>query len=149
MRYLIAYFSGIIFSAGLVIGGMTQPKKIVQFLDFAGNWDPSLAFVMGGAVLVTAVAFPFIQKRETPLVEDKFHLPSRSDIDWELVVGGGLFGVGWGLGGYCPGPALTGMVSGATMPIVFVVSMSVGMYLYRFLDKAMSSSSAPPNRISA
>ena len=98
--------SGLLFGFGLVLGGMTNPQKIVGFLDVAGVWDPSLALVMAGALAVTATLFPLIIKRDKPLLDTGLHLPTRRDIDAPLVVGSALFGMGWGIAGYCPGPAL-------------------------------------------
>lgn len=137
MRRLIAFLSGVIFAVGLAVGGMTQPEKVVDFLDFFGgaNWDPSLAFVMGGAVLVYSIAYRLIIKRRRPLLEQKFHVPTRSDLDWRLIVGGGLFGVGWGIGGYCPGPGLTALVSLESPAFIFVASMAVGMVLFSLFNR--------------
>ncbi|MFW5966130.1 MAG: DUF6691 family protein [Persicimonas sp.] len=137
MRRLIAFLSGVIFAVGLAVGGMTQPKKVVDFLDFFGgsNWDPSLAFVMGGAVLVYAIAYRLVIKRQRPLLEQKFHVPTRSDLDWRLVAGGALFGVGWGLGGYCPGPGLTALVALESPAFIFVASMAVGMILFSLFNR--------------
>ncbi|MGM0557389.1 MAG: DUF6691 family protein [Myxococcota bacterium] len=140
MKYLISLIAGLIFAGGLVVGGMTQPGKVIGFLDFFGNWDPSLAFVMGGAVLVNLVLFKFTtKKREQPLFDAKFRIPTRSDIDWQLVGGAGLFGVGWGLAGYCPGPGLTALGSGTTTAFTFVGSMVGGMILYQVFDKYVLS----------
>lgn len=135
MRNVVAFVSGILFSIGLVVGGMTQPLKIVAFLDFFGNWDPSLAFVMGGALLVNLVAVRWVRSKETPVVERSFHIPTRNDIDWRLLVGGGLFGVGWGLAGYCPGPALTSIGSLNTPVLAMVGGMIGGVLLYKAFDR--------------
>lgn len=142
MKHLVAFGSGVIFAVGLVISGMTQPSKVVGFLDFFGDWDPSLAFVMGGAVLVYALLFRPIIKRRRPLFDPKFHLPTRSDLNWRLIVGGGLFGVGWGLAGYCPGPGITAMASFQSPAFIFVGAMTVGMLLYSALDKSVLSKTA-------
>ena len=154
MHVLIAFVSGIIFAGGLVIGGMTQPAKVVGFLDVFGQWDPSLAFVMGGALLVNLLAYMFVvPSRSEPLVEESFHIPTRSDIDWRLIVGGAFFGAGWGIAGFCPGPALTALGSGKTDVMIFVASMAGGMYLYRLVDDivfgevADTSEGAPPERV--
>jgi uncharacterized protein len=137
VRHLIAFGAGVIFAVGLVISGMTQPSKVVGFLDFFGDWDPSLAFVMGGAVLVYALLFRPIVKRARPLIEPKFHLPTRTDLSWRLIVGGALFGVGWGLAGYCPGPGITSMASLQSPAFIFVGAMAVGMLLYSVLEKSV------------
>jgi uncharacterized membrane protein YedE/YeeE len=145
MKYLVSFVSGLIFAAGLVVGGMTQPSKVVGFLDFFGNWDPSLAFVMGGAVLAYSVMFRLILKKTRPFFEPKFHLPTRTDLDWRLVAGGGLFGVGWGLAGYCPGPGLTAAASLSSPALVFVGAMVVGMFLFALFDKAVANVGAGAN----
>lgn len=141
MRSLWAVLSGVLFAVGLVLGGMTQPAKVLAFLDIGGlakgvsstavpgMWDPSLAFVMGGALLVTLVAFRFTPKRAKPLAADQFELPSRSDIDFKLVAGAALFGAGWGLAGYCPGPALASLLTGSTDVLIFVLAMIAGMWV--------------------
>ncbi len=154
MRVLIAFVSGAIFAGGLVVGGMTQPSKVVGFLDIFGQWDPSLAFVMGSALLVNVLAYKFIvPSRPKPLVEESFHIPTRSDLDWRLISGGVFFGAGWGIAGFCPGPALTALGSGKTEVFIFVASMAGGMYLYRFVDDFVfsevgnSSEGAPPERV--
>jgi uncharacterized membrane protein YedE/YeeE len=154
MKYLISFVSGLIFAAGLVLGGMTQPAKVVGFLDFTGNWDPSLAFVMGGAVLAYSVLYRLILKKKSPFFEPKFHLPTRTDLDWRLIVGGGLFGVGWGLAGYCPGPGLTAAASLSSPALIFVAAMIGGMYLFSIFDnkvlansKASSATSSEPDLV--
>ena len=139
MKYLISFASGLLFSVGLAVGGMTQPGKVVGFLDVFGKWDPSLAFVMGGAVLVYLVLFRTSTKRDKPFFEKKFRIPTRSDIDWQLVAGSSLFGVGWGLAGYCPGPGLAAAGSGATTGLIFVAAMTGGMFLYQAFDKFVLS----------
>lgn len=131
---IISFFVGGIFSAGLIISGMTQPAKVVGFLDLASGWDPSLAFVMMGAIAVYATAMRVITRRKAPLLEPKFYLPTRKDIDARLVVGAALFGVGWGLGGVCPGPGLVGAASGALPAVIFVVAMFGGMELFRIFE---------------
>lgn len=142
MKYLVSFGSGLLFALGLVVGGMTQPGKVVGFLDFTGNWDPSLAFVMGGAVLAYSVLYRLIVRKKHPLMESKFHLPTRSDLDWRLIVGGGLFGVGWGLAGYCPGPGLTAAASLSSPALVFVAAMVGGMFIYSLFDKVVANRSA-------
>ncbi len=141
MKNVISFVSGLLFAAGLVVGGMTQPGKVIGFLDFAGNWDPSLAFVMGGAVLTYSVLYRFIVKRKRPLLHVRFHLPTRSDFQWRLVAGGALFGVGWGLAGYCPGPAVTSAATLTSRSLVFVAAMIGGMLLFSLFDKAVLSRS--------
>jgi uncharacterized membrane protein YedE/YeeE len=129
MALVVSYLAGIIFGAGLVIGGMTQPGKVIGFLDFAGNWDPSLAMVMGGAVAVYAIGYRIARWRGAPLLAPSYVLPSRTHLEPRLLAGAAIFGVGWGLGGFCPGPALTALFSGHAVVLLFVASMAAGMYL--------------------
>ncbi len=110
---------------------MTQPTRIIGFLDVAGNWDPTLAFVMGGAVTVTLVLFPLILRRSRPALAERFVLPVKRRIDVPLLVGAALFGIGWGLSGYCPGPALVSLVTASRPVLVFVGVMATGLYLGR------------------
>ena len=119
---------------------MTQPAKVVNFLDFFGHWDPSLAFVMGGALLVNLVAYQWSQKTDEPITARKFYIPTRNDLDWKLIGGGALFGAGWGLAGYCPGPAITSLPAGGTSIAVFVAAMAGGMYLHGLFDRHVLSS---------
>lgn len=126
---LTAFLSGLLFALGLGLGGMTDPANVLGFLDIAGDWDFRLAFVMGGAIAVHAMLRPLIHKRERPLFAVKFPSVSSSGVDPKLLVGAGVFGVGWGLGGYCPGPALTSLASGAAQVLIFVPAMFAGMYL--------------------
>ncbi len=135
MRKFIAFVSGVLFAVGLVVGGMTQPKKIVDFLDFAGQWDPSLAFVMGGALLVNVVAYRWTRGRSEPLFAPEFYIPKRSDLDWRLILGAALFGVGWGFAGYCPGPGIVAVVSTELPALGFVGGLIGGMALYQLMDR--------------
>lgn len=144
MKYVTALASGLIFGLGLVISGMTQPGKVVGFLDFFGNWDPSLAMVMGGAVVTNLILLKLTVRRDKPLFAGKFRIPTRSDIDWQLIGGGALFGAGWGLAGYCPGPAITSIPTGSATIVVFVASMAGGMYLYKLFDEKVLSSTPEP-----
>lgn len=131
MRQGIAAFgAGLLFAAGLVVGGMTQPSKVVGFLDFFGDWDPSLVLVMAGAIAVHAVLFRVVSRRKSPLLAEVFHVPSRRDLTLPLVLGSGLFGIGWGLGGFCPGPGLVSLVTGGQEALAFVASMGAGMLVY-------------------
>lgn len=132
-RALSAFIAGALFAAGLIVGGMTQPGKVIGFLDFTGSWDPSLAWVMGGAVLTHGLLYRLVRRRPTPLFEAKFHVPSRRDIDRRLVLGAATFGVGWGLSGYCPGPGLASLTSGP-LPVLFVAALAAGMYVERAID---------------
>jgi uncharacterized protein len=128
--------AGALFAAGLVVSGMTQTAKVINFLNFGGifaperfgAWDASLAFVMGGALMITLVAFAITPKEgRKPWVSDKFDLPTRKDIDFKLVAGAAMFGMGWGLAGYCPGPAMASVISGGVDALVFVAALLVGL----------------------
>ena len=133
MRFLTTLFAGLLFGTGLILSGMANPKKVQNFLDIFGSWDPSLAFVMGGAILVTAPGFWLVQKRTSPFFHDVFQLPARNDIDARLVTGAAIFGVGWGLGGLCPGPAVTSLLFFTPGVFIFVLAMLVGMILAKFI----------------
>lgn len=124
--------SGLVFGIGLVISGMTQPDKVLGFLDILGVWDPTLAFVMGGALLVAVPSFILAQRRDRPLVAAHFRWPTRSDVDRPLVVGSALFGAGWGLVGLCPGPAIVNVATAMPQVIAFVVAMGAGMLALDF-----------------
>lgn len=130
MHRLTEFAVGLLFGLGLIVSGMTDPGKVLGFLDLFGAWDPSLAFVMGGAILVGLGAFTVAKRRTTSFLGGAMHLPQRRDIDRRLVAGSLTFGVGWGLAGFCPGPALVSL--GALQPkaVVFVVAMLVGMAIY-------------------
>lgn len=129
MSLVLASISGALFGAGLLVSGMTDPARIIGFLDPLRSWDPRLAFVMGGAVGVYALAFRWIHRhREDPWFDVRFHLPTRQDIDPQLLAGAALFGIGWGLGGLCPGPGIVAAASGSVTGIAFVLAMLAGMY---------------------
>jgi len=129
MNSLASFISGIVFALGLGISGMTRPVKVIGFLDFTGPWDPSLAFVMMGAITIYFVAYRLIRTRPAPVLMEQFSIPQRTDIDRNLVVGAAVFGAGWGLSGFCPGPALTSLAAGAAPVVIFVAAMAAGMYL--------------------
>lgn len=131
---LTAFVAGVVFAVGLGVSGMTQPAKVMGFLDFVGHWDPSLAFVMIGAIAVHSVLYRVARNRPSPLFSSVFSLPTRMDIDPRLVEGAAIFGVGWGLAGFCPGPALTSLVSGNLSVVIFVAAMVAGIYLYKFVE---------------
>jgi hypothetical protein len=134
---LAAFAVGFIFAIGLGISGMVQPQKVVGFLDLFGQWDPSLIFVMIGGIVVHFVTYKIIRRRKSPLFSTNWHVPTKKDITPALVTGSLLFGIGWGLAGYCPGPALTSLASFEMKPLIFVISMLVGMFLFRLLDKKL------------
>ncbi|MEE4203796.1 MAG: YeeE/YedE family protein [Halieaceae bacterium] len=129
MKQWPALITGLLFGAGLALSGMTDPAKVLGFLDIAGEWIPDLAFVMGGALVVTLGATPLILGRARPLLADAFRLPVNKTIDAQLVVGGVIFGIGWGLWGYCPGPAMASLAYGEPTTLMFVAAMLVGMWL--------------------
>jgi hypothetical protein len=133
--HVASFASGALFGAGLLVSGMTKPAKVQGFLDLFGRWDASLVFVMLGAISVHFVAHRLIVRRGGPLFGDTFHLPTRKDVDRRLVVGAALFGVGWGLAGYCPGPALVSAGGGAVPVLVFVGAMTLGMLVERYLPQ--------------
>jgi uncharacterized membrane protein YedE/YeeE len=122
-----ALLAGVIFGAGLTLSDMVNPARVSNFLDLAGSWDPTLIFVMAGGLAVTTLGYKFIFRRSTPLVDEKFHLPTQQQIDLPLVGGAALFGVGWGLAGICPGPALADLVTFEPKVLVFIAAMLVGM----------------------
>jgi hypothetical protein len=134
MNILMALIAGLVFGIGLILSGMTNPAKVIGFLDLAGNWDPSLALVMGGAILVGSVAFRFAAKRERSLLGEAMRLPAATRIDRRLVLGSLAFGAGWGLAGYCPGPALASLATGEARPWIFALAMVAGMSLFELLE---------------
>lgn len=135
MHIVIALAAGLIFGIGLIVSGMTDPSKVTGFLDLAGHWNPSLAFVMGGAILVGLFAFRFAARRTTSLLGDAMRLPTAAHIDRRLVLGSLAFGAGWGLAGYCPGPALASLLSGGSKPLIFGAAMLAGMALFELLER--------------
>lgn len=144
MKLLMALLAGLLFGLGLILSGMTDPAKVLGFLDLTGNWDPSLAFVMGGALLVGSLVFPFATKRPKSILGDALRLPTATRIDRRLVLGGLTFGVGWGLAGYCPGPALASLAQGGTKPLLFFIAMLAGMALFELLESIKSKSANKP-----
>jgi uncharacterized membrane protein YedE/YeeE len=136
MKYRISEFVvGLVFGLGLIISGMTDPGKVLGFLDLFGAWDPSLALVMGGAILVGVFAFALAKKRTTTFLGGALHLPGSRDIDKRLVIGGLAFGTGWGLAGFCPGPALVSLGAGEPKAAVFVVAMLAGMAVFELIER--------------
>jgi uncharacterized membrane protein YedE/YeeE len=134
---LSEFLVGLLFGVGLLLSGMTDPGKVQGFLDLAGAWDPSLAMVMGGAVLVGFFAFALAKKRTTTFLGGALRLPSASHIDKRLVIGALMFGAGWGLAGFCPGPALVSMASGEGKAAFFVAFMLIGMLVFEIMDRRM------------
>jgi uncharacterized membrane protein YedE/YeeE len=129
MQLLIALISGAVFGLGLSISEMINPARVIGFLDVAGHWDPTLLLVMCGALAVTVPLYPLILRRREPLLERNFFLPTKRDIDTPLILGAALFGIGWGLGGFCPGPALAALASGSVNVLLFVLAMAAGQLI--------------------
>ena len=136
MREAANLLAGLIFGLGLLISGMANPAKVQNFLDLAGSFDPSLLFVMAGAVVVTLVGYRLVLRRPSPLLAEQFHFPAVKDIDARLVSGAALFGIGWGLSGFCPGPAITSLALLAKGTLVFVPAMFAGIALARLVIRA-------------
>lgn len=126
----ISFFSGLVFGIGLLLSGMSSPSKVLGFLDLGGRWDPSLAFVMAGAIAVGAIAFAFARRMRVSVTGAPVRLPTATQIDRRLVVGGLLFGIGWGLAGFCPGPALVAAAAGYGKAVLFCAAMLVGMFAF-------------------
>ena len=130
-RTLSAILAGLLFGAGLVISDMINPARVLAFLDVTGNWDPSLAFVMGGALIPSSIAYLIRNRRQAPVFDDRFHIPTNRRPDGDLVAGAVLFGLGWGLVGLCPGPAIAALTTGRWEAGLFVAAMVAGMIAYR------------------
>ena len=135
MRFLIAILAGIFFGLGLTISNMVNPKVVLDFLDIAGSWNPALAFVLGGAVMTSVVAWQIRNRRLTPVLGGEFPNAASGLIDKRLIIGSGLFGIGWGLVGICPGPAITAISFGGVSLLIFIASMFAGMFLNTVLNK--------------
>jgi len=147
-RNIIALVTGLLFGFGLAVSHMVEPGKVLAFLDVAGNWDPSLLLVMAGGVTVTLVAYRLIRGRTAPLFAPQFYLPTRSALDRPLVVGAGIFGVGWGIAGYCPGPGIAALGLGTWEAPVFVAALAAGSLVYKWLSEGglRSAPGAAPQR---
>jgi uncharacterized membrane protein YedE/YeeE len=135
MQRITEFVAGLLFGLGLLLSGMSDPGKVLGFLDLLGTWDPSLALVMAGAILVGMLAFTVAKKRTVNFLGGALHLPTANQIDRRLVIGALLFGAGWGLAGFCPGPSLVSMFSGQPKAAVFVLAMVIGMLLYEAADR--------------
>jgi hypothetical protein len=135
---LAALASGFLFGLGLIISQMINPAKVIAFLDILGDWDPSLAFVMAGAIPVAALGFAVGKRRPSPSFSPRFNPPAQTTIDWPLILGAVLFGAGWGLVGYCPGPALAALLIGGPRTVLFVGAMLIGMGAYRGWDMLLT-----------
>ena len=144
MNLFAAFGAGLVFGVGLILSGMTDPGKVIGFLDLAGSWDPSLALVMAGAIAVGFFAFRLAGTRGRSFLGGAMHLPTRRDIDARLVAGSLVFGIGWGLGGFCPGPAVVSFASGQIKAAVFVAAMLAGMLLYTAAERLIHRPRRPP-----
>ena len=142
MFALSALLSGLVFGLGLIVSGMANPAKVLGFLDLAGAWDPSLAFVMGGAILVGFFAFLIAEKRTLSFIGAEMKLPTASAIDSRLLTGSAMFGAGWGVAGFCPGPGLVALGMGESKALVFVAAMLVGMVIFSWLEKRQSTAAS-------
>ena len=138
MHRVTEFFVGLLFGLGLLLSGMTDPAKVLGFLDLFGIWDPSLAFVMGGAIAVGFFAFALARKRTTNFMGGALHLPKSTQIDKRLLIGGLTFGTGWGLAGFCPGPGIVSMASGELKAAVFMAAMLFGMAIFEIAERAGS-----------
>lgn len=148
MKSFFAMLAGFVFAIGLGIGGMTRPSKVLGFLDLGGTWDPSLLFVMAGGVLVYAVGYRLVRRRSAPLLDTKFYVPAHAPIDRKLLIGAATFGVGWGLAGYCPGPALTAVATGTIPALTFAGAMLAGMGAYTLFERRGSGVARIKDRLS-
>lgn len=133
-NHTAALLTGIIFGAGLALSDMVNPARVLAFLDLFGAWDPTLAFVMGGALIPSAIAYVITRRMRKPLLQTAFHIPENRVVDRQLLAGGAIFGIGWGLVGYCPGPALAGLVLGTWQTWLFAAAMMAGMWLHSVTD---------------
>ncbi|MBU2582676.1 MAG: YeeE/YedE family protein [Alphaproteobacteria bacterium] len=140
MRVIAALVTGLVFGIGLTTSGMTNPAKVLNFFDVAGNWDPSLALVMASALLTTAIGYKLVFSAKAPLFEAKFDVPTRKDIDLPLVAGASIYGLGWGLVGYCPGGVIPALGFGRPEPWIFTAALVAGMAAARYARKSMAQS---------
>lgn len=137
MQIIIALFAGITFGVGIMISGMASPAKVLNFFDIAGSWDPSLMLVMGGALLTTLIGYRVILTRDRPLLAERFHLPDRNDIDVRLIAGAAIFGIGWGITGFCPGGAIPAVGTGRSEVLIFVAGLVAGLLATRLALEAL------------
>jgi uncharacterized protein len=144
MKLALAAALGILFGLGILISGMGNPAKVLNFFDVAGTWDPSLAFVMGGALVVTAIGYRLALSRKRPVFDDAYRLPPTSRIDLPLVAGAGLFGIGWGIAGFCPGAVIPALGLGYAEPLIFFVAMVAGIFFVRLYRSRLSPNSPFP-----
>ena len=142
MRLLVIYAIGLIFGIGISISGMANPAKVLNFFDVAGAWDPSLAFVMGGALIVTFIGYRIVLQRPAPLMSASFQLPTRTDLDRNLLGGSAVFGIGWGIAGFCPGGALPALGTGRSEVLIFVAALLVGILIARLMQTTLTRRAA-------
>jgi uncharacterized membrane protein YedE/YeeE len=138
MKLLISFFTGLLFSIGLSVSGMVNPDKVIGFLDITGDWDPALMFVMAGGVILNFILFKFILRRKNPIYMDEFTMPTSTDVDWRLVTGSAIFGIGWGLAGVCPGPGIANLFLLQTEMIAFVGAMIGGMLIFKMVNPLLN-----------
>ncbi len=136
MKLVVTYLIGLVFGVGISISGMANPAKVLNFFDIAGSWDPSLIFVMGGAVVVTFIGYRLVFGRPAPVMDTKFHLPTNRAIDIRLIGGSAVFGIGWGIAGFCPGGAIPALGTGRWEVFLFTGALLAGVLLARFLQSA-------------
>lgn len=141
MRLIASYIIGLIFGVGISISGMANPAKVLNFFDVAGTWDPSLIFVMGGAVVVTFIGYRYVLRRPAPMFEQGFKLPTRQDLDLPLIGGAAVFGIGWGIAGFCPGGALPALGTGRSEVFVFVAALLAGIFAVNIFRRLQSQRS--------
>jgi uncharacterized membrane protein YedE/YeeE len=144
MRIATAFVIGLIFGLGIAISGMANPAKVLNFFDIAGSWDPSLGFVMGGALIVTFAGYHLVLKRSGPIMEDRFQIPHNRNIDLRLIGGSALFGIGWGIAGFCPGGALPALGTGKTEVILFVFALVAGILAAQAVTRHLRNSRSAP-----
>jgi uncharacterized membrane protein YedE/YeeE len=135
MMLFTALLAGLVFGVGLIISGMVNPAKVLGFLDLAGAWDPSLVFVMAGAIAIAAIGFAMVRRRTRSVLGAELMLPTKRDIDRRLVIGSAAFGIGWGVAGFCPGPAIVALGAGEVKALVFVAAMVAGMLLFEVIER--------------
>jgi uncharacterized membrane protein YedE/YeeE len=142
MRFILIYLIGVIFGLGIMMSGMANPAKVINFFDVAGTWDPSLIFVMGGALVVTFIGYRLVFGRQQPLFENGFKLPTNTKLDARLIGGSAVFGVGWGISGFCPGGALPAIGTGMPEVLMFAAAMIAGIFIAKGLQRAMAPRAA-------
>ena len=138
MRLITTYLIGLVFGVGISISGMANPAKVLNFFDVAGIWDPSLGFVMGGALIMTFIGYRYVLKRPTPMLSQTFYLPGRRDLDLPLIGGSAVFGIGWGIAGFCPGGALPALGTGSVDVWIFVAALLAGIVIANIIQAAMA-----------